>query len=63
MIFIICSGLLHEVEEPDKMIRDIFRLCGRETIVHINVPNANSIHRLVAKNGNNKRCTLLIHEK
>lgn len=47
--FIICSGLLHEVEEPDKMIRDIFRLCGRETIVHINVPNANSIHRLVAK--------------
>lgn len=47
---IICSSLLHEVEEPERMIKDIFKLCGDKTIVHINVPNAKSFHRILARN-------------
>ena len=46
--FIICSCLLHEVEDPNIMIQDIKSICNESTIVHINVPNAKSIHRLVA---------------
>ena len=51
--FIICSSLLHELEDCDKMLEVIKTLCQnameKETIVHINVPNANSIHRLLAQ--------------
>lgn len=47
---IICSSLLHEVEEPQRMLTDIFKLCGDKTIVHINVPNAKSFHRILARN-------------
>lgn len=46
---IICSSLLHEVEEPDILLESIRRTCGENTIVHINVPNADSMHRLLAK--------------
>ncbi len=45
---ILCSGLLHEVEQPMKLLKAIVRLCHENTVVHINVPNANSLHRLVA---------------
>ncbi len=45
---IICSSLLHEVENPDKLLSSIKKVCNRNTIVHINVPNANSMHRLLA---------------
>ncbi len=45
---IICSALLHEVEDPQQILADIAKICGIETIVHINVPNANSFHRLLA---------------
>lgn len=44
---IIVSGLLHEVENPRIFLREIKRMCGLHTIVHINVPNAHSIHRLL----------------
>ena len=47
---IICSGLLHEVDNPERILEDIFRICGEKTIVHVNVPNAKSFHRLLAKN-------------
>ena len=47
---IICSALLHEVDEPESMLEDIFRICDDRTIVHVNVPNAKSFHRLLAKN-------------
>lgn len=51
--FILCSGLLHEVELPMNLLKAIKQVCSRakekKTIVHINVPNANSIHRLIAK--------------
>ena len=45
---IVCSGLLHEVEKPGELLREIGRVCNKETIVHINVPNAKSLHRLIA---------------
>lgn len=46
---VICSSLLHEVEAPRQLLRGIGRLCGNQTIVHVNVPNAFSFHRLLAK--------------
>lgn len=46
---IICSSLLHEVEFPDRLLQAIAQCAGRHTIVHINVPNANSMHRLLGR--------------
>ncbi len=46
---IICSSLLHEVENPRLLLQDIGCLCHRQTVVHVNVPNAFSLHRLLAK--------------
>ncbi len=50
--FIICSSLLHEVENPEELLKNIAMICTKSTIVHINVPNANSFHRLLAKEMN-----------
>lgn len=50
--FILCSGLLHEVEDSGKLLSSIRELCLRQkdtAAVHINVPNARSLHRLIAK--------------
>lgn len=47
--FIIVSSLLHEVEYPEKLLEALYDVCSNETVVHINVPNANSIHRLLAQ--------------
>lgn len=46
---IICSGLLHEVEEITSFLESIRKVCHSDTIVHFNVPNAKSFHRLLAK--------------
>lgn len=46
---IICSGLLHEVEFPERILQAIVRCSSENTVVHINVPNANSIHRRLGK--------------
>ena len=46
--FIILSSVLHELDEPHVMLKAIVSLCNENTIVHINVPNANSVHRLIA---------------
>ena len=46
--FIILSSVLHELDNPQKMLEAIYQLCDDKTIVHINVPNANSLHRLIA---------------
>lgn len=46
---ILCSSLLHEVEDPDGLVRAIAQVCNKNTLVHINVPNANSMHRLLGK--------------
>ena len=47
--YIVLSSLLHEVEKPELLLESIAQVCEEDTIVHINVPNANSIHRLLAK--------------
>lgn len=46
--FIVVSNLLHEVEEPKLMMENLLVLCVNNTVVHINVPNAFSLHRLLA---------------
>ncbi|HZS07222.1 MAG TPA: class I SAM-dependent methyltransferase [Blastocatellia bacterium] len=46
--FIILSSLLHEVERPVELLQAVRRLCGESTVVHINVPNVFSFHRLLA---------------
>jgi ubiquinone/menaquinone biosynthesis C-methylase UbiE len=47
--FIILSGLLHEVENPKDFLCAIKKMCSSNTILHINVPNAFSVHRILAK--------------
>lgn len=46
---IICSSLLHEVKYPAEIMQGIHRFCDENTIVHVNVPNAKSLHRLLGK--------------
>ena len=45
---IILSCVLHEVPDPIEMLRAIHRYCSPSTILHVNVPNARSLHRLLA---------------
>jgi hypothetical protein len=45
---IVLSSLLHEVSDPGKFLGLAAALAGPETIVHVNVPNARSFHRLLA---------------
>lgn len=46
--FIVISSLLHEVEDPEKMLALVNKICSKNAVVHINVPNAMSLHRLLA---------------
>jgi SAM-dependent methyltransferase len=46
--FIICSSVLHEVSDPNKFLRQIHNISNKKTIVYLNVPNAHSLHRLIA---------------
>lgn len=46
--FVILSSVLHETANPNKLLRAIHSVCGENTIVHINVPNMFSFHRLLA---------------
>ena len=46
--YIILSSLLHELEEPRDILESLKKICDKNTIVHINVPNAKSLHRLLA---------------
>jgi methyltransferase family protein len=46
--FIVLSGLLHEVADPNGMLEIVHLHCGSGSVVHINVPNVNSFHRLLA---------------
>jgi SAM-dependent methyltransferase len=47
--FIICSSLLHEVPDAGKLLEAIAAVMGGDTVVHINVPNAGSFHRRLAR--------------
>jgi len=46
--FIILSSLLHEVPLPEKLLQSVYQVCKSDTVVHINVPNVYSFHRLLA---------------
>ena len=46
--FIILSSLLHEVPNPREFLRVVAKLCDKNTILHINVPNNKSFHLLWA---------------
>ena len=45
---IVVSCVLHEVPDPRALLNAVHRRCGPDTVVHINVPNAYSLHRLLA---------------
>lgn len=45
---ILLPGVLHEVENPFEFLHSIGTLCNLDTSLYINVPNANSLHRLIA---------------
>ncbi len=42
--FIVVSGLIHEVVAPQQVLGAVRTLCDDDTIVHVNVPNARSLH-------------------
>ena len=46
--YVILSCLLHEVRQPQTLLKTIHSVCSEKTIIHINVPNAKSVHRLLA---------------
>ena len=46
--FIAVSSLLHEVPDPTALLRAVQKHCGPGTVVHVNVPNVQSFHRLLA---------------
>lgn len=45
---VLASGLLHEVPDPAALLRSLHPLSGAGTLIHVNVPNARSLHRLLA---------------
>lgn len=45
---VVLSSLLHEVRNPELLLANVYRLCGPDTVLHVNVPNARSLHRLLA---------------
>jgi len=45
---VILSCLLHEVPDPPKVLARVHDFCQPQTVVHVNVPNAFSLHRLLA---------------
>jgi 2-polyprenyl-3-methyl-5-hydroxy-6-metoxy-1,4-benzoquinol methylase len=45
---IVLSCLLHEVSDPARLLASVRRLCNPDTLLHVNVPNAGSLHRLLA---------------
>jgi SAM-dependent methyltransferase len=46
--FVVVSGLLHEVADPSQLLEAVRSVCAQKTIVHFNVPNMSSLHRLLA---------------
>jgi len=46
---IIISGVLHEVASPRELLRAAQNIMGQQSVLHVNVPNATSFHRMLAK--------------
>lgn len=47
--FVVVSSLLHEVPDAAALLRAVHSVCGPDTVVHVNVPNVHSFHRLLAR--------------
>jgi 2-polyprenyl-3-methyl-5-hydroxy-6-metoxy-1,4-benzoquinol methylase len=47
--FVICASLLHEILDEYNFMQTLHNVCNEKTVVHINVPNADSMHRHLAK--------------
>lgn len=46
---IIISGVLHEVTSPRELLSAAQSIMGEQSVLHVNVPNATSFHRMLAK--------------
>lgn len=46
---IIMSSVLHEVSSPQDLLKAAQRIMGEQSVLHVNVPNATSFHRMLAK--------------
>lgn len=46
---LLCSGLLHEVPDADRLIAAMRGQMAPNTVLHVNVPNAGSMHRQLAR--------------
>ncbi|MDE5590086.1 MAG: class I SAM-dependent methyltransferase [Acetatifactor sp.] len=60
---IVCAGLLHEVENPDELLEAIGTISDENTVVLLNVPNANSFHRVLAQRMNIIKSTFEMTER
>ncbi len=47
--FIVCSGMLHEVPNPKNLLSAAKKILSPRGTLHVNVPNAQSLHRRLAK--------------
>lgn len=45
---VVVSCLLHEVDDPQALLAAVRRVCAPGAVLHVNVPNAQSLHRLLA---------------
>jgi 2-polyprenyl-3-methyl-5-hydroxy-6-metoxy-1,4-benzoquinol methylase len=46
--FILVSGLLHEIKNVSSFLKNLRLILTENTTIHVNVPNANSFHRILA---------------
>ncbi len=46
--FILVSSLLHEIPNQQAFLKTLHNISSKDTVIHINVPNAKSFHRLLA---------------
>jgi SAM-dependent methyltransferase len=46
---VICSGLLHEVPSEKALLAAIHEVMGASSLLHLNVPNSESLHRRLAR--------------
>ena len=46
--FVVLSSLLHEINSCENILKAVHAISRADTVVHINVPNARSFHRLLA---------------
>jgi hypothetical protein len=47
--FIVLSSVLPDVKEPLALLETLDAICTPDTVLHINVPNAYSVHRILAQ--------------